>query len=65
MAAILAGMAVVGGWRVALEGRPFHGITPAMGGLAAAVLAFALSHAASRARRLPHPPPIPHPLPQP
>jgi hypothetical protein len=51
MAAILAGMAVVGGWRVALEGRPFHGITPAMGGLAAAVLAFALSHAASRARR--------------
>ena len=51
MAAILAGMAVVGGWRVALEGRPLHGVTPAMGGLAAAVLAFALSHAASRARR--------------
>ncbi len=60
MAAILAGMAVVGGWRVALEGRPFHGVTPAMGGLAAAVGAFLLVHGARRLRGGPAIPPTSH-----
>lgn len=62
MAAIVAGMAVVGGWRVALGGRPVHGVTPAMGGLAAAVVAFLLVHLA-HGRRAAAPPPLPSTIP--
>jgi solute:Na+ symporter, SSS family len=51
MAAIIAGMTVVGGWRLLHGGRPVNGITPAMGGLAAAVLAFALVQLVRGARR--------------
>lgn len=50
LAAIYVGMAVVGGWRLLYGGRPVNGITPAMGGLAAALLAFAIVHVARRLR---------------
>ena len=36
-------MAVVGTWRLLHAGAPIAGVTPAMGGLAAAIAAFALS----------------------
>jgi solute:Na+ symporter, SSS family len=50
LAAIIAGMTVVGGWRLLYGGRPMHGITPAMGGLAAACLAFAVVQLVQRLR---------------
>lgn len=50
MAAIIAGIAVVGGWRLFLDGKPISGITPPMGGLVAAILAFVIMHAISRSR---------------
>lgn len=42
LAAILAGITVVGGWRLFLGGAPIRGITPPMGGLAAALVAFVI-----------------------
>lgn len=48
LAAIVAGIAVVGGWRMILSGKPMGGITPPMGGLIAAVLAFLLMHLLTR-----------------
>ncbi|WP_337171865.1 sodium:solute symporter family protein [Gemmatimonas aurantiaca] len=50
MAAIIAGIAVVGGWRLFLDGKPISGITPPMGGLVAAILAFVIMHAIGRGR---------------
>lgn len=50
MAAIIAGIAVVGGWRLFLDGKPVSGITPPMGGLVVAILAFAIMHLISRTR---------------
>ena len=44
LAAIIAGMVVVGGWRLAYAGKPLAGITPPMGGLAAAMTAFLVVH---------------------
>lgn len=43
LAAIIAGIAVVGGWRLLFGGAAVSGITPAMGGLVAAVVAFVLT----------------------
>ncbi len=40
MAAIIAGIGVVGGWRVFYGGATINGITPAMGGLACAITAY-------------------------
>ncbi len=43
LSAIIAGIAIVGGWRLFYDGRTMAGITPAIGGLAAAILAFIVS----------------------
>jgi SSS family solute:Na+ symporter len=43
MAAIVAGVAIVGGLRLLQGGRPVAGFTPAMLGLAGAVVAFLAS----------------------
>jgi SSS family solute:Na+ symporter len=40
LAAIVAGITVVGGWRVLYAGKAMAGITPAMGGLTAAIVTF-------------------------
>lgn len=40
LAAIIAGMAIVGGWRILAGGATINGITPAMGGLAGAITAY-------------------------
>lgn len=40
LAAIIAGIAIVGGWRLFYGGVPIAGITPAMGGLTGAIVAF-------------------------
>lgn len=49
LAAIIAGIAIVGGWRLFYGGVPIAGITPAMGGLTGAIVAFSI---ASLLRRL-------------
>jgi len=48
MAAILAGMGVVGGWRIFHGGAAIGSITPAMGGLASAIIAFLVVHVLRR-----------------
>ena len=40
LAAIVAGIGIVGGWRIFLNGAAINGVTPAMGGLAGAIVAF-------------------------
>ncbi|BAH40592.1 putative sodium/solute symporter [Gemmatimonas aurantiaca T-27] len=50
LAAIIAGIAVVGGWRLLLDGKPINGITAPMGGLIAAIVAFLVVHLVGRAR---------------
>lgn len=49
LAAIIAGIGIVGGWRLLFEGRTISGITPAMGGLTAAIVAFFLVQTIRRA----------------
>jgi SSS family solute:Na+ symporter len=40
LAAIITGIGIVGGWRLWYGGLPINGITPAMGGLTGAIVAF-------------------------
>lgn len=44
LAAIIAGITIVGGWRIFLNGATIGGVTPAMGGLAGAIVAFLIVH---------------------
>lgn len=44
MAAIVAGIGIVGGWRILAGGATINGITPAMGGLAGAIGAYLVVH---------------------
>ena len=48
MASIIAGMGVVGGWRMFAAGATINGITPAMAGLCGAVGAYLLVHVVRR-----------------
>lgn len=48
MAAIITGMGIVGGWRILYGGATVRGITPAMGGLAGAILAYLVVHVLRR-----------------
>ena len=50
MAAILAGVAIVGGLRLWNGGKPVAGLTPAMAGLAGATVAFLVAQTVRRAR---------------
>ncbi|WP_373057845.1 sodium:solute symporter family protein [Gemmatimonas sp.] len=49
LAAIITGIAVVGGWRLWYDGLPISGVTPAMGGLASALVAFVIAQFLRRA----------------
>ena len=49
MAAILTGIGVVGGWRIFYGGAAIGSVTPAMGGLASAIVAFLVVHVLRRA----------------
>lgn len=51
LAAIVAGIGIVGGWRIFYGGAAIGGITPAMGGLAGALLSFLVVHLTRRALR--------------
>ncbi|MEN9507973.1 MAG: hypothetical protein RLZZ621_536 [Gemmatimonadota bacterium] len=53
MAAIITGIVIVGGWRVFLAGKPIGGVTPAMGGLAGAIIVFLIVYLIRRAVRGP------------
>jgi hypothetical protein len=53
MAAIITGIVIVGGWRVFLAGKPIGGVTPAMGGLAGAIIVFLIVYLIRRALRGP------------
>lgn len=44
LAAIVAGIGVVGGWRIFYGGAAIGGVTPAMGGLACAIVAYLVVH---------------------
>lgn len=44
LAAIVAGIGIVGGWRIFFNGATIGGVTPAMGGLAGAIAAFLIVH---------------------
>ena len=48
LAAIIAGIGIVGGWKVFSQSGTIAGFTPAMAGLAGAVLAFAVVHVLRR-----------------
>lgn len=48
LAAIVAGIAIVGVWRIAFDGAARGGVTPAMGGLAGAIAAFLVVHTVRR-----------------
>ncbi len=53
LAAIIAGIAVVGGWQILLGGKPIGGwFTAPMGGLIVAVMAFLVTHFFGRKRQL-------------
>jgi SSS family solute:Na+ symporter len=49
LAAIIAGIGIVGGWKLFTQSGTIAGFTPAMAGLAGAVLAFAVVHVLRRA----------------
>jgi SSS family solute:Na+ symporter len=59
LAAMAAGVAIVGGMRLFAGGRPVAGFTPAMAGLAGAAVAFFVAQAIRRARGGPDRPPNP------
>jgi SSS family solute:Na+ symporter len=40
LVAIIAGIGIVGGWRLFFNGAPINGVTPAMGGLGGAIASF-------------------------
>ena len=44
LAAIVAGIGIVGGWRIFYGGATINGVTPAMGGLAGAIVAYLVVH---------------------
>jgi len=48
LAAIVAGIGIVGGWRILFNGAAIGGVTPAMGGLAGAIVAFVIVFASRR-----------------
>jgi SSS family solute:Na+ symporter len=48
LAAIIAGMCIVGGWRLLHGGMAIGGVTPAMGGLAGAIIAFLVAYTLRR-----------------
>ncbi len=48
MVAIIAGIGIVGGWRIFYGGATINGITPAMGGLAGAIISFLIVHTIRR-----------------
>lgn len=48
LAAIIAGMCIVGGWRLLHGGMAIGGVTPAMGGLAGAIVAFLVAYTLRR-----------------
>ena len=44
LAAIIAGIGIVGGWQIFFNGAAIGGVTPAMGGLTGAILSFLVVH---------------------
>src|SRR5690606_3100819 len=48
LAAIVAGIGIVGGWRIFHGGAAIAGVTPAMGGLAGAIVSFLVVHTLRR-----------------
>lgn len=48
LAAIIAGIGIVGGWRIFYGGATVGGVTPAMGGLAGAIVSFLVVHTLRR-----------------